>query len=168
VTTTPNHAAPAPPNGTTPAVPNGTGPAAPNTAAPAPNGTAPAPAVTPTPPLGGPYPSIISAPSPAPVRAAAVPPPPKRPGAEVSGASMPMPVSASDDHRWTEVTGVVESLIGRTLVLRTPEGRFAVDVSNLSSNIDRIVTPGSTIRVYGVPVEIRFKAMGLVDLGARP
>src|SRR5262245_13790618 len=79
VTTTPNHAAPAPPNGTTPAVPNGIGPAAPNTAAPAPNGTAPAPAVTPTPPLGGPYPSIISAPSPAPVRAAAVPPPPKRP-----------------------------------------------------------------------------------------
>jgi len=167
VTTTPNHAAPAP-NGTTPAAPNGTGSAAPNTAAPAPNGTVPAPAVTPTPPLGGPYPTIISTPSPAPVRSAAVPPPPRRPGAEASGASMPMPVSASDDRRWTEVTGVVESLTGRTLVLRTPEGRFSVDVSNLSSNVDRIVTPGSTIRVYGVPVETRFKAMGLVDPGARP
>ena len=79
-----------------------------------------------------------------------------------------MPVSASDDRRWTEITGVVESMIGRTLVLRTPEGRVAVDVSNLSSNIERIVSPGSTIRVYGVPVEMRFKAMGFVDPGTRP
>jgi len=79
-----------------------------------------------------------------------------------------VPVSVSDDRRWTEVTGVVESPIGRTLVLRTPEGQVAVDVSNLSSSIDRIVTLGSTIRVYGVPVEMRFKAMGFLDLGARP
>jgi len=79
-----------------------------------------------------------------------------------------MPSLARDDRRWTEITGVVEAVSGRTLVLRTTEGRVAVDMSSLSSNIDRIVTPGSTVRVYGLPIEVRFKAMGFVDSGARP
>jgi hypothetical protein len=167
---TPNVATPTPgvvaptPNGAALA-PHAVAPAAPNAVAPPPNGTAPAPAVTPTTPAVGPYPSIISAPTASSVRSAAVSAPPKRPGADLSGTSVPMPVSASDDRRWTEITGVVESLVGRTLVLRSPEGRVAVDVSSLSSNLDRVVTPGTTVRVYGVPVEMRFKAMGFVDPG---
>ena len=79
-----------------------------------------------------------------------------------------MPSLARDDRRWTEITGVVEAVSGRTLVLRSSEGRVAVDMSSLSSNIDRIITPGSTVRVYGLPIEVRFKAMGFVESGARP
>ena len=65
-----------------------------------------------------------------------------------------------------EISGVVESLSGRTLVIRSDEGRVAVDVSSLSVNLDRIVAPGSMVRVYGLPVELRFKAMGVVDPGS--
>ena len=64
-----------------------------------------------------------------------------------------------------EISGVVESLSGRTLVIRSDEGRVAVDVSSLSVNLERIITPGSMVRVYGLPVELRFKAMGVVDPG---
>jgi len=53
-------------------------------------------------------------------------------------------------------------------VLRSEEGRIAVDVSSLSQNLERMVTPGSTVRVYGVPIEVRFKAMGFFDPGTRP
>lgn len=66
-----------------------------------------------------------------------------------------------------EISGVVESVYGRTLLIRTEEGRVAVDVSSLSLNLDRLAAPGSTVRVYGVPVELRFKAMGFVDPGRR-
>ena len=79
-----------------------------------------------------------------------------------------MPTLARDERRWTEITGVVEAVSGRTLVLRSSEGRVAVDTSSLSSNIDRVVTPGSTVRVYGLPIEVRFKAMGFVESGVRP
>ena len=78
-----------------------------------------------------------------------------------------MPSLARDDRRWTEITGVVEAVSGRTLVLRSSEGRVAVDMSSLSSNVDRIA-PGSTVRVYGLPIEVRFKAMGFVESGSRP
>jgi len=132
--------------------------------------TAPAPAVTPTTPGVGPYPAVISAPTPAPALSAAVqsPPQPKQATPEIAPAAAPMPSLARDDRRWTEITGVVEAVSGRTLVLRSSEGRVAVDMSSLSSNIDRIITPGSTVRVYGLPIEVRFKAMGFVESGARP
>jgi hypothetical protein len=133
---------------------------APNAAAPVP--TAPAPAVTPTTPGFGPYPAVISAPT-APPAVSAAAAPPKQPVPEVAPASAPMPSLARDDRRWTEVTGVVEAINGRTLVLRSTEGRIAVDMSNLSSNLERILTPGATVRVYGLPVEVRFKAMGFVS-----
>jgi hypothetical protein len=137
--------------------------------APAPTITTPAPAVTPITPGIGPYPSVISAPTGSPVRSAAVSAPtPRPPVTEVTTPPAAVPVSASDDRRWTEVTGVVESLVGRTLVLRSQEGRIAVDVSALSANLERIVAPGATVRVYGVPLEMRFKAMGLVNSEARP
>jgi hypothetical protein len=139
--------------------------------APAPTVTAPAPAVTPTTPGVGPYPAVISAPSSTPAVAATVPPastPSKPATLDVAPASAPMPSLARDDRRWTEITGVVEAVNGRTLVLRTTEGRVAVDMSNLSSNLERLVMPGSTVRVYGLPIEVRFKAMGFVDSGTRP
>jgi len=79
-----------------------------------------------------------------------------------------VPASSTDERRWTEISGVVESLVGRTLILRSDEGRVAVDLSSLSQNIDRAITPGAHVRVYGVPVEIRFKAMGFFDPGTRP
>ena len=140
---------------------------APAPAASAPAGTAPAPAVTPTTPAVGPYPAVISAPTAAPA-VAATPPPPKAAVTEVAPASAPVSPVARDERRWTEITGVVESISGRTLVLRAPEGRVAVDMSSLSSNLERIVTPGATVRVYGLPIELRFKAMGFFDPGGRP
>ena len=163
---------PASPAGAAPA-PTSTAPAptpttpAPTTAAPVPNAaapapTAPAPAVTPTTPGFGPYPAVISAPTaPAAQSAAAASSKPSAP--EIAPTSAPMPSIARDDRRWTEVTGVVEAINGRTLVLRSAEGRVAVDMSSLSSNLERILTPGATVRVYGLPVEVRFKAMGFVS-----
>jgi hypothetical protein len=114
------------------------------------------------------YPNVISVPMPPSGRtAAAVPPGARRP--EASPATAAVPTSATDDRRWTEITGVVESLVGRTLLLRSTEGRVAVDVSSLSPNLERYLTPGVTVRVYGVPIEMRFKAMGFVDSrDARP
>jgi hypothetical protein len=143
--------------------------AAPSGAAPTSGLTAPAPAVTPPTPSVGPYPAVISAPTAPPALSAAVAPPPPRPLApEVAPASAPVPATVRDDRRWTEITGVVESMSGRTLVLRSEEGRVAVDMSSLSLNLERILRPGATVRVYGVPVEMRFKAMGFVDPGGRP
>jgi hypothetical protein len=46
-------------------------------------------------------------------------------------------------------------------------GRVTVDVSSLSGNLERLVTPGSKVKFYGVPVELRFKAMGFIDPDAR-
>jgi len=165
-TTAPAPTATAPGPTTTAPAPMTTAPA-PTTAAPAPNAaapapTAPAPAGTPTTPGFGPYPAVISAPS-APPAISAATASPKQPAPEVAPASAPMPSLARDDRRWTEVTGVVEAINGRTLVLRSSEGRVAVDLSSLSSNAERILTPGTTVRVYGLPVEVRFKAMGFVS-----
>jgi hypothetical protein len=111
---------------------------------------------------------IISAPTPSPVRSAAVPPPPARRSSVEVTAPAAVPASSTDERRWTEISGVVESLVGRTLILRSDEGRIAVDLSALSQNIDRAITPGAHVRVYGVPVEVRFKAMGFFDPGTRP
>jgi hypothetical protein len=152
--------APAP---TSPAV---TAPAPTSPAVTAPAPTSPAPAVTP-PPTGVGAPLIISTPTPSPVRsAAASPPPARRSTVEVTAPAVP--ASSTDERRWTEISGVVESLVGRTLILRSDEGRVAVDLSALSQNIDRAITPGAQVRVYGVPVEVRFKAMGFFDPGTRP
>ena len=74
----------------------------------------------------------------------------------------------TDEHRWVEITGEVETFAGRTLVLKVDGGRVSVDLSNLRANLERIVVPGSTVKVYGVPIELRFKAMGFIDPDARP
>ena len=85
----------------------------------------------------------------------------------VTFATAPMLVP-SDEHRWVEIAGEVETLAGRTLVLKVDGGRVSVDLSSLRANLERIVTPGSLVKFYGVPVELRFKAMGFIDPDARP
>jgi len=82
-------------------------------------------------------------------------------------ATAPMLVP-SEEHRWVEIAGEVETLAGRTLVLKVDGGRVSVDLSSLRANLERIVTPGSMVKFYGVPVELRFKAMGFIDPDARP
>jgi hypothetical protein len=107
------------------------------------------------------YPNVISVPMPPAGRSAAAAPPGAR--REATAPTAAVPASATEDRRWTEITGIVESLVGRTLLLRSTEGRVAVDVSSLSPNLERYLTPGATVRVYGVPIEMRFKAMGFFD-----
>jgi len=87
--------------------------------------------------------------------------------AKMKNVTTPAMLLPNDDQRWVELVGEVESLVGRTLVLRVDGGRVSVDVSNLRANLDRIVERGSTVKVYGVPVEMRFKAMGFIDPDAR-
>jgi hypothetical protein len=145
-------------------------PAAPAAATPAPAAATPAPV-----PAASPSPTTaLASPSPAPLTIAATSPasPPKvaEPAAASAGAkgieASALPALAVPDARpWSEISGVVEAMVGRTLVLRSSEGRVAVDVSSLSPGFDRMVTPGSMVKVYGVPVELRFKAMGFLDEG---
>src|SRR5947208_2114673 len=112
---------------------------------------------------------VVVTPPAAAARSAAVAAPmaARRPVVEAIAAPATLPVSAGDDRRWTEISGIVESLVGRTLVIRSEEGRVAVDVSSLSPSLERMVMPGTMVRVYGVPVEMRFKAMGFFDPGGR-
>jgi hypothetical protein len=180
-------AAPAPAAAPVATSPAGTGPASPpappaTTVTPSAPREAPAPAVAPpAPPVTAPGMTVMPGAA-APSTAALAPAPPaaaarsaavaaplaaKRPVVEAIAAPATLPVSAGDDRRWTEISGIVESLVGRTLVLRSEEGRVAVDVSSLSPSLERMVTPGTMVRVYGVPVEMRFKAMGFFDPGGR-
>ena len=171
--------------------------AAPSAVSPAAAGAPPAPAAAPpatvtAPPAPTPPASVAPAPAAAPAAPVAAPPaaapvPPaavaKAPAAAVaspavvpastaSAVTAPPPVATApmvpvDERRWTELTGEVESLSGRTLVLKVDGGRVTVDVSSLSANLDRMVAPGSKVKVYGVPIELRFKAMGFIDPDAR-
>src|SRR5205823_6130289 len=155
-----------PPTTVTPPAPKGT--PAPAVAPPAPPLTAPGMTVTP----GAAAPStaaLAPAPPATAARSAAVAAPmaARRPIVEAIAAPATLPVSAGDERRWTEISGVGESLVRRTLILRSDEGRVAVDVSSLSPSLERMATPGTMVRVYGVPVEMRFKAMGFFDPGGR-
>jgi len=77
------------------------------------------------------------------------------------------PMIPVDDRRWTEVSGEIEAFMGRTVVLKVDGGRVTVDVSSLSGNLERMVAPGTKVKFYGVPVELRFKAMGFIDPDVR-
>jgi hypothetical protein len=131
---------------------------------PAPGPSAGAAAAGP-PAAAGPSSPAPAAPAPAAWSgAAAVAPPPMiAPTAVVT----PPPAVPVGERRWTELTGQVETFVGRTLVLRVDGGRVSVDTSSLSGNLERMVAPGSTVKVYGVPVEMRFKALGFIDADAR-
>jgi hypothetical protein len=134
----------------------------------APAAVAPASGVsppTPAAPAGGA--AAIAAPAPAAM------PPGVVPTAATSPVPAPPPIAATapmvpvDDRRWTEVSGEIEAFVGRTVVLKVDGGRVTVDVSSLSGNLERMVAPGSKVKFYGVPVELRFKAMGFIDPDAR-
>lgn len=72
-------------------------------------------------------------------------------------------VVPSPDQRWVELVGEVERVVGRTLVLKVNGGRVIVDMSGLvGANAERLLAPGSTVKVYGVPVELKFRAMGFL------
>jgi len=85
------------------------------------------------------------------------------PPTEVATPPMLVP---SGDQRWIELVGEVETLVGHVLVLKVEGGRVNVDVSSLRANLGPLA-PGSVVKVYGVPVELRFKAMGFIDPDAR-
>jgi hypothetical protein len=144
-----------------PAVPP---PAAPPASAP-PTTVQPAPAsaVTPLapPPAGVPAGATAAGPS------AAAPPSSPAPATWSGAAAAAPPSVVPVDARWTELTGEVEAFSGRTLVLKVDGGRVSVDTSSLSGNLERMVAPGSKVKVYGVPTELRFKAMGFIDPDAR-
>jgi hypothetical protein len=108
--------------------------------------------------------AAVSAPA---VVPASTPPPPVIATAQPSTAATAPMLVPTDDHRWVELTGEVETLTGRTLVLKVDGGRVSVDLSSLRANLERLVTPGSMVKIYGVPVELRFKAMGFIDPDAR-
>jgi hypothetical protein len=146
-----------------------TAPAAP---APAPVATPAAPVVPATPVPVSPAETSASASSAAPRGAVSASPataPAPTPAAVTPASAVATaPMTPVDDRRWTELVGEVEKFVGRTLVLRVDGGgRVSVDVSSLSGNLERMVAPGSRVKVYGVPVELRFKALGFIDPDAR-
>ena len=81
-------------------------------------------------------------------------------------ATAPMMIP-NDNARWVEIVGEVETMSGGTLVLKVDGGRVTVDVSGLRTNLERSIAPGTKLKIYGVPVELRFKAMGFVEPNAR-
>jgi hypothetical protein len=143
-----------------------TSPAAVSTPPVAPAAPAPLAAPAPSRPTAPatPPPATIDAPAAAPVAGAAVVPAVIAQPPITTTAPMLLP---SDDHRWMELVGEVEKVVGRTLVLRVNGARVSVDMSSVGGNLERVVAPGSTVKVYGVPVELRFKAMGFIDPDAR-
>lgn len=155
-----------------PAAPSATSPK-PVSPAPAPPAQAtasvaatPAPVVSPTPVPAAPAPVVATPVPPAP---GVVPTAVTTPKAAVAPPAAPLsaPMLPVDDRRWTEVTGEIEAFVGRTVVLKVDGGRVTVDVSSLSGNLERMVAPGTKVKFYGVPVELRFKAMGFIDPDAR-
>jgi len=116
-----------------------------------------------------PKPRVLAAPGPVAIDAVAAAAPSVGPAAMAPPAvttTAPMPLPA-DDHRWIELVGEVEKVVGSTLVLKVDGGRVSVDVSSVGGNLERVVTPGAMVKVYGVPVELRFKAMGFIGTDAR-
>lgn len=142
-------------------------PAAPVAPSPAPVAAPSTPVMAPPAPMAAPPAPVAAAPTPVAPQPAVVP------ASTAAAAPAPPAIAATapmlpvDDRRWTELTGEVETLVGRTLVLKVDGGRVIVDVSSLSANLERMVAPGSKVKVYGVPVELRFKAMGFIDPDAR-
>jgi hypothetical protein len=167
-------APPAPAPHATPSAPAAVSPKPP-APAPTPTAQAAAPVAAAPAPVGSATPPAATAASSAPVVAAPTPVPPA-PGVVPTAATSPKapqaaaltaPMLPVDDRRWTEVTGEIEAFVGRTVVLKVDGGRVTVDVSSLSGNIERMVAPGTKVKFYGVPVELRFKAMGFIDPDAR-
>jgi hypothetical protein len=83
--------------------------------------------------------------------------------AAIMAASTPSPSGVSEGRRWVEVRGIVQSVTGRTLVLRGEDGNlFAVDVSGLNADVAGRIKPGTTVAVFGDPLETRVRARGVM------
>jgi hypothetical protein len=145
-------------------------------AVPAPAAQASALVAAAPPPVGSSTPPAATAASNTPVVSTPVPPAPgvvptaatsSKAAVAPQAVALTPPMLPVDDRRWTEVTGEIEAFVGRTVILKVDGGRVTVDVSSLSGNIERIVAPGTKVKFYGVPVELRFKAMGFIDPDAR-
>jgi hypothetical protein len=142
----------------------------PPTASTIPAATTPAASAAPTP--AAPPSEIAAAPKPskpatAATEPAVVPPSTTSPTKSAAPAATIEPtaplVVPSPDQRWVELVGEVERVVGRTLVLTVNGGRVSVDMSGLvGGNAERLFAPGSTVKVYGVPVELKFRAMGFL------
>jgi hypothetical protein len=160
-------------------------PAPPATPIAAPPAGAPTIAAVAAPPTGAPSITAVAAPpAGAPtIATVAVPPTVSRPeapnpvaalvpssaaAAPVSSVPLP-PAPAPDGGRWLEVRGVVHSVSGRTLVLLGDDGHvFAVDLSELSPSLAEGIKPGTAMSVFGDPLEIRFRARGVIHSEERP
>jgi hypothetical protein len=171
---TPAKVAPAP---SVPVAPAASAPPAPAHAPSAPTTVSPVAPATPTPqpapatetaaapksPAAKPgagEPTMVPASTPTPAKTAT--PPAKTTTPPAHAPTVPL-VVPRDDQRWVEISGEVERLVGRTLVLKVDGGRVSVDVSGLNANLERAMAPGTMVKVYGVPVELKFKAMGIMQ-----
>jgi hypothetical protein len=104
----------------------------------------------------------VAAASPQTGPAAPTSPAPADGAAVVESASGASPAEEASP-RWTEIRGVVQALAARAFILKADDGqRVIVDVSALSQGLVESTTIGSVVRVYGVPVEPRFKATGFI------
>jgi hypothetical protein len=111
-----------------------------------------APSAEPVAPVAAPPPAMAMAPSPNLSSPAAATP---------SVAALPSPVG--EGRRWIEVRGVVQSVSGRTLVIHSDDGNvFAADVSELNANLTDTIKPGTTVSVFGEPLERRLRARGVM------
>jgi hypothetical protein len=137
-------------------------PAAPTPpAAPAPS-TAPAVVImAPSMPV---TPAVAAAPTPAVVAASATPPAVTAPPPAPRRAVVPAIPTTGGRSQWSRLDGVVESVAGLTLTLKTDEGALAyVDISQLSPNVAQVLRQGTAVTVYGYPLEQRFEAQGYVQ-----
>jgi hypothetical protein len=134
-------------------------------AAPAPS-AAPA-AIIMAPVSPHPAPALGAAPPPAPAivpatvvtrpAVAAAPPPPQR-------ALAPAASAGGGRGQWSRLDGMVESVAGLTLTLKTDDGAVAhVDISQLSPNVAQVLRHGTAVTVYGYPLEQKFEAAGYIQ-----
>jgi hypothetical protein len=110
-------------------------------------------------------PSIIPATGTVPAVAAIQPPPRPR--------IVPMaPPATGGRGQWSRLDGMVESVAGSTLTLKTDDGALAyVDISQLSPNVAQVLRHGTTVTLYGYPLEQTFQAAGYIQTnpgGAEP
>jgi hypothetical protein len=155
---------------------------APASAPPAAPASAPAPPEQPTAPTPAPSaapaavmmapsrPVATTAPATAPAPIAAVVPATVTPPAVTTTtpaprrATVPATPAAGGRGQWSRLGGIVESVAGSTLTLKTDDGaRAYVDISQLSPNVAQVLHQGAAVTVYGYPLEQKFEAAGYIQ-----
>lgn len=111
----------------------------------------------------------VPAPPPGPAAGPAAAPSGAAPGALPRAVSEAPPPG---EPAWQRLRGTVETLSGRTLVLRAPQGRVTVDLSRVGTNLGDVLRPGQEVTVFGHAAEGGFTAVGFVSAepasGGRP